>query len=253
MGDLGNYLAVAIAGGLCGLVNSIAGGGSLILFPVLLWVGLPSLDANVTNSVATWPGYVGGVGGFRDEIREQRYRLPRLLIATVAGSLTGCVLLLLTPSGAFDVIVPFLVLAAAGLTAIQPVVRRRLAKREDDGRPPGLSAVAGIFFATIYGGYFGAALGVIVLAVLGLTIHETLRQLNATKAVISLVDCTVSVVVFGLFGPVHWDYVAVAAPLTLVGGYVGARVARKINENLLRISVVTLGVIVALVLFIQNA
>ena len=252
MGEFGDYLAVALAGGACGLVNSIAGGGSLILFPVLLWVGLPSLDANVTNSVATWPGYLGGVGGFRTEIHHQRHRLPRLLAATIAGSLTGCVLLLLTPSGAFDVLVPFLVLAAAALTALQPVVRRRLADRQDDGQPPGPSAIAGIFLATIYGGYFGAALGVIVLAVLGLTIHETLKQLNATKAVISLVDCTVSVIVFGLFGPVHWDYVAVAAPLTLIGGYLGARVARRVNETALRTSIVTLGIAVAAVLFIQN-
>ncbi|MFI5044271.1 MAG: TSUP family transporter, partial [Acidimicrobiales bacterium] len=82
MGDLGDYLAVALAGGACGLVNSIAGGGSLILFPVLLWVGLPSLDANVTNSVATWPGYLGGVGGIRTEKRDQRHRLPRHHITT---------------------------------------------------------------------------------------------------------------------------------------------------------------------------
>ena len=109
-----------------------------------------------------------------------------------------------------------------------------------------------MFLATIYGGYFGAALGVIVLAVLGLTIHETLRNSTRTEAVISLVDCSVSVIVFGLFGPVHWDYVAIAAPLTLLGGYLGARLARRINETALRASIVTLGVTVAIVLFIQN-
>jgi len=111
--ELWKIAIVALAGGACGLFNSIAGGGSLVLFPTLLLVGLPPLSANVTNSVATWPGYVGGVGGFRAEIVDQRPRLPRLLVATVLGSLTGCVLLLVTPSAAFTTIVPQLMLVAA--------------------------------------------------------------------------------------------------------------------------------------------
>lgn len=221
-----------------------------MLFPVLLLVGLPPLSANVTNSVAMWPGYVGGVGGFRDEIYEQRGRLPRLLVATVAGSGVGCVLLLVTPSEAFDALVPLLVLVAAGLTAVQPMVRQRLAERTGAEVRPSWVAVGAVFLATIYGGYFGAALGVIVLGVLGLTIGESLRRLNATKAVISLVDATVSIVVFGLFGPVHWGYVAIAAPTTLIGGYFGARVARKVDERALRITIVTIGVVVAGVLFV---
>ena len=255
--ELWKIAIVALAGGACGLFNSIAGGGSLVLFPTLLLVGLPPLSANVTNSVATWPGYVGGVGGFRAEIVDQRPRLPRLLVATVLGSLSGCVPLLVTPSAEFTTIVPLLVLVAAGLTAIQPIVKRRLsAEGNDEGSDdlsPSWVAVAGVFLATIYGGYFGAALGVIVLAVLGVTIGDTLRRLNATKAVISLVDGSVSVVVFGLFGPVNWAYVAVAAPTTLAGGYIGARLARRIDENLLRVVIVVFGVVVAAVLFVQLA
>lgn len=242
---------MALAGGACGLVNSIAGGGSLILFPVLLAVGLPPLDANVTNSVAAWPGYVGGVGGFRSEIRGQRHRLPRLLAATVVGSVCGCVLLLITPSGAFDAIVPFLVLLASALTAVQPVVRRRLANGDDDGGAPGAAAVLGVFAATVYGGYFGAALGVIVLGVLGVTIGAGLRKLNATKAVITLVTSTIGVAIFGLFGPVDWGYVAVAAPTTLLGGYAGAHIARRVDEDKLRVAVVALGVVAAVILFVR--
>ena len=249
--ELWKIVAVAVAGGACGVVNSIAGGGSLILFPVMLLVGLPPLSANVTNSVATWPGYIGGVGGFRNEIREQRPRMPRLLVATVLGSLTGCVLLLVTPSGAFDTLVPLLVLAASLLTAVQPIVRARLRDRDGGDMTPSWGAVVSVFLATIYGGYFGAALGVIVLGVLGLTIRDTLRQLNATKAVIALVDASVSVVVFGLFGPVHWAYVAIAAPTTLLGGYLGAHIARRINETALRICIVGFGVTVAIVLFVR--
>ena len=245
-------LLVAAAGLACGLINSIAGGGSLVLFPVLLLTGLSPLDANVTNSVSTWPGYLGGVGGFRAEIRERRSRLPRLLIATIAGSVTGCVLLLATPSSAFDVLVPWLVLVATALTALQPVVRRRLRESTAADGSVGLGALVGVFVATIYGGYFGGALGVIVLAILGLTIHDTLRHLNATKSVISLVDATVSVIVFGLFGPVHWVYVAVAAPTTLVGGYFGASIARRLDERVLRACVVLFGLAAAIYLFVNG-
>ncbi|MHB1138316.1 MAG: sulfite exporter TauE/SafE family protein [Microthrixaceae bacterium] len=247
---LWTFLAVAAAGAACGVVNSIAGGGSLILFPVLLLTGLRPLDANVTNSVSTWAGYVGGVGGFRTEIRAHRATLPRFVVATIAGSTVGCVLLLVTPGAAFDIIVPWLVLGATALTALQPVVRARLKDRSGLTNQPNASAVIGVFLATIYGGYFGGGLGVMVLAVLGVTVRDTLRNLNASKAVISLVDATVSVAVFGLFGPVHWDYVAVAAPTTLLGGYAGATIARRLDERVLRVCVVVVGVSVAGYLFV---
>ncbi len=240
---------VVFAGLLCGIVNSIAGGGSLILFPALLGTGMSSLAANVTNSVATWPGYLGGVVGFRDEIREQRSRLPPLVVSTLAGSTVGCVLLLVTPEGAFDVVVPFLVLFASLLTALQPAAKRRLAAQSATGERPGPAAVAGIFAASLYGGYFGGALGVIIVGVLGLTVHDTFRRLNAGKSLLSLVDASVSVTVFGLFGPVEWAYVAAAAPSTLLGGFVGARVARRIDEDLLRTGVVGFGVLVSIYLF----
>jgi uncharacterized membrane protein YfcA len=242
---------VAAAGLACGIVNSIAGGGSLILFPSLLATGMPSRTANVTNSVATWPGYVGGVVGFRDEIADQRRRLPRLVIATLLGSTIGCVALLLTPEGAFDVVVPFLVLFAALLTAFQPAAKRRLARSGTTRDLPGAAAVVGIFLAALYGGYFGGALGVIIVGVLGLTIHDTFKRLNASKSLLTLVDASVSVVVFGLFGPVQWAYVAVAAPCTLIGGYLGAHAAKRLDERVLRVSVVVIGVGVSVYLFVR--
>jgi uncharacterized membrane protein YfcA len=242
---------VAAAGLACGVVNSIAGGGSLILFPALLATGMPTLDANVTNSVSTWPGYVGGVVGFRREIAEQRHRLPLLIGATLVGSTVGCTLLLLTPEGAFDVVVPFLVLFASLLTALQPAAKRRLARSGATRDTPGVAAVVGIFFAALYGGYFGGALGVIMIGVLGLTIHETFKRLNASKSLLTLVDASVSVVIFGLFGPVHWAYVLVAAPATLLGGYLGAHAARRLDERVLRASVVVIGVAVSIYLFVR--
>lgn len=247
--NLWSLVAVAAAGAACGVVNSIAGGGSLILFPVLLLTGMSPLQANVTNSVSTWAGYAGGVGGFRAEIRSQRSMMPRFVAATLAGSTLGCVLLLVTPGEAFDVIVPWLVLAATALTALQPMVRARLAERTALTNQPNTSAVVAVFVATIYGGYFGGGLGVMVLALLGLTVRDTLRNLNASKAVISLVDATVSVAIFGFFGPVQWEYVAVAAPTTLLGGYAGAAIARRLDERLLRACVVVVGVIVSGYLF----
>jgi uncharacterized membrane protein YfcA len=244
--------AIVLAAGLaCGVVNSIAGGGSLILFPSLLATGMSTLSANVTNSVATWPGYVGGVVGFRDQIADQRRRLPSLVAATLAGSTIGCVTLLLTPEGAFDVVVPFLVLFASLLTAAQPAAKRRLARSGATRQTPGPAAVAGIFVAALYGGYFGGALGVIIVGVLGLTIHDSFARLNASKALLTLVDASVSVTIFGLFGPVHWAYVAVAAPSTLAGGYLGAHVARRLDERVLRTSVVVIGLSVAVYLFVR--
>ncbi len=246
-------LLVAAAGLACGLINSIAGGGSLVLFPVLLLTGLSPLDANVTNSVSTWPGYLGGVGGFRAEIRERRSRLPRLLHRDDRRDRSRGACCSSRPlRAAFDVIVPWLVLVATALTALQPVVRRRLRESTAADGSVGLGALVGVFVATIYGGYFGGALGVIVLAILGLTIHDTLRHLNATKSVISLVDATVSVIVFGLFGPVHWVYVAVAAPTTLVGGYFGASIARRLDERVLRACVVVFGLAAAIYLFVNG-
>jgi len=244
--------ALVVAAGLaCGIVNSIAGGGSLILFPSLLATGMPSLDANVTNSVATWPGYVGGVVGFRREIADQRRRLPSLVVATLAGSAVGCVALLLTPEGAFDVVVPFLVLFASLLTALQPAAKRRLARSGATRETPGPTAVVGIFMAALYGGYFGGALGVIMVGVLGLTIQESFKRLNASKSLLTLVDASVSVVVFGLFGPVRWAFVALAAPATLVGGYLGAHLARRLDEGRLRAAVVVVGVSASVYLFVR--
>ena len=238
---------VALAALACGAINSLAGGGSLILFPALIASGLPRLDANVTNSVITWPGYLGGVVGFRHDIVPQRSRLLPLLLVTVAGSATGCVLLLITPSAAFDVIVPALVLFASLLIAFQPRLKQRLgAAPTDDHRR--VARLVAIFFASIYGGYFGAALGVILTAVLMFTFNDTLHRLTALRSVLSLADASVSLLIFGLFGPVQWVAVAVAAPCTLVGGFLGARLAGRIDEQTLRIGVVVFGITAAVLL-----
>lgn len=240
---------VALAGFMCGAVNSVAGGGSLILFPALIASGLPTLNANVTNSVATWPGYVGGVLGFREELRDQKSRLAGLTLVTLAGSTTGCVLLLTTPSEAFDIVVPALVLFATGLLWMQPRIKKWMARRAPTQGKHHRALYPCLFLATVYGGYFGGALGVIIIGALALTMADELPRLNALKGALSLLDCTVSVVIFGLFGPVDWPAVLIAAPSTLVGGYVGARIARRLNEKYLRWSIIVLGVAVSVYLY----
>ncbi|WP_409330425.1 sulfite exporter TauE/SafE family protein [Trujillonella humicola] len=244
--DLLVIAAVALA---AGGINSIAGGGSLILFPVLVALGLGTVAANVTNSVAQWPGYIGGVLGFRRDYVGQRNRLVRFGLVALLGGTAGCVLLLTTPSEAFDVVVPVLVLLASLLLALQPLITRRLKRAAEGGprRDPRWLYLA-LFLATVYGGYFGGALGVILVGVLGVGLHD-LKLSNALKSALSTVTATVTVVIFGIWGPVDWPAVAVAAPSALLGGFLGARVARRIPVTPLRVFIVAFGVAVSVYLF----
>jgi uncharacterized protein len=245
-------LDLAIAAGvalLAGVINSIAGGGSLILFPTLVALGLGTVAANVTNSIAQWPGYLGGVLGFRREYEGQRGRLLRFGVVALLGGTAGSVLLLTTPTEAFDVVVPVLVLLASLLLALQPLLTRRLRKAEDgSGRRDPRWLYAALFLATVYGGYFGGALGVILVGVLGVGLHR-LKLANALKSALSAVTATVTLVVFGIWGPVDWLVVAVAAPASLLGGFVGARIARRIPVTPLRVFIVVFGVAVSIYLF----
>ena len=245
--QIGDGFLTAGAGLVAGGINAIAGGGSLLLFPALVVAGYGTLAANVTNSVALWPGYVGGVAGFRTELAGQRRRLVGLSLVAAVGAVAGCVLLLSTPEGAFDVVVPFLVLLASLLLAVQP----RVTKLVGGGtRPRVLYPAVGL--AAVYGGYFGGALGVILLGTLALTVQDSLRRLNAVKAVLSLVVSTVTVVAFGIFGPVDWVAVAVIAPAALVGGFLGAKLARRLDDELLRRAVVVFGIVVAVLLYVRS-
>lgn len=247
---LADILLLVGAGLLGGAVNAVAGGGSLIVFPALLATGFGTVAANVTNSVAQWPGYLGSVLGFREELAGQRGRLVALTLSASLGAATGCILLLTTPAAAFDAVVPALVLLASLLLAVQPLIARRISPPAAGAPAKGLPLYAAIFVGSVYGGYFGGALGVVLIGVLALTIQDSLRRLNALKSALSLVVATVTVVAFGLFGPVDWLAVAVIAPSTLIGGFLGARIARRLNDTVLRFCVVVFGIGVAIYLFI---
>lgn len=243
-----DVILIAIAGLLCGMINTVAGGGSLILFPALIATGMPALAANVTNSVAGWPGYIGGVVGFRAELAGQRKRVRMLAVVTVAGAMTGSVLLLVTPASAFDRLVPGLVLFASVLVGLAPVLKRRLGPPTEGSPHARRVLLVSVFGATVYGGYFGGGLGIIVLAMLTLTVADRLANLTALKCAITLLSSTVTVVIFGLLGPVRWEAVVIAIPTTLIGGYLGAGIAREINERALRAFIVTFGIAVAIYL-----
>ncbi len=239
-----------LAGLVAGGVNAVAGGGSLLVFPALLAVGFPPLAANVTNSVAQWPGYVGIVAGARQELAGQRRRILMTSAVAVGGSAVGCVLLLTLPGAVFDTVVPVLVLLASALMAASPQIKRWIGTPGPGAPDRTAVLLPAVFLAAVYGGYFGGALGVILIATLSLCAHDELVRLNALKGLLSLVIASVTVVIFALGAPVDWLAVALLAPATLVGGFLGARLARRLPEPVLRWSVVVLGLAVGIYLLV---
>jgi uncharacterized membrane protein YfcA len=241
-------MALLAAAGLgAGTVNAIAGGGSLITFPALIAAGLVPVPANVTNSVAVSPGYVGSVVGSRADLPRERVRA--LVPVAVLGGFAGCALLLATPERAFEVVVPFLVLSAAAMLGFQDRLRRLVGHPRH--MPPGRHTAA-LYALTaaggVYGGYFGAALGVMLVAGLALLLDESLARVNALKNVLSAVIGAATVVAYAAFGPVDWVGVAIIAPATLLGGYAGSRLAGRLPGGVLKAVIVTAGTVVGLVL-----
>ncbi len=239
-------LALLGAGLAAGSINAIAGGGSLISFPILVGLGLPGVAANVTNALSVAPGYITSALSSRPELAGQGARIRRIIPTVVAGALGGTALLLLTPREAFDYVVPFLVLGATVLMAFQNKLRGLTA-----GRPStGLLHVA-VFAGGLYGGYFNAAMGVLLIAGLSLVLDEDLKRIGALKNVLSAAIGVTTVLIYSVFGPVNWAVVAVLVPATVAGGYVGARLARRLPTTALRRLIITFGAVVGLVLLVQ--
>jgi uncharacterized membrane protein YfcA len=244
----GDDVLLAVAGLGAGFVNGVAGGGSLISFPALLATGQSALVANVTSTVGIWTGYVGGVAGFRSELTNQRARVRALAPVALGGGLAGSVLLLVTPEDAFAAAAPFLVLAACALFAAQPRLTAtiRARPRTTEPRAPVPAAgLVGTFGAGIYGAYFGGGLGVVLLTVLGLALEDSLVRINGLRGVLALLINSLAVVVFAAAADVQWRAAAVLATTALVGGYLGARVSRRMPVPVLRAAVIALGVAAA--------
>lgn len=241
-------LAVAAAGAAAGASNSIAGAGSLITFPTMVALGLPPLSANVTNTVGIVPGYVGGVLGYSDLLRQQGERFARLLVPMLIGAAAGTAALLLTSDAAFEAIVPVLIAASCLLLLFQPGLTKRLSHAGNEHSP---YLTAGIFFCGAYGAYFGSAVSILLFAILALFVADTLQHLNAMKIV--LVGCSnlLAAVVYAFLAPVEWRYALTLMVSSLAGGRVGAHYARRIPADPLRISIAVFGLVVAAVLAVR--
>ncbi|MHC9043144.1 sulfite exporter TauE/SafE family protein [Microbacterium saperdae] len=257
--ELETVVLLAVAGTASGAINAIAGGGSLVTFPTLLALGYPPVIANVTNTVAALPGYLGGAWGYRRELSGQRRRIIVLGSITMVGAVLGSALLLIGSDRTFTAVVPWLVLGSTLLLAAQPaltsLVRKQAltASASADPREPLRWASLGQLGVAVYGGYFNAGLGIMMLGVLGISLNETLHRVNALKSVLSVVASAVSLVYFAVFAAVSWPAAGVIAIAGLLGGWVGAAFGRRLPVPLLRWSVVTFGLIVFLVLLVKNA
>ncbi|HUC04601.1 MAG TPA: sulfite exporter TauE/SafE family protein [Acidimicrobiales bacterium] len=258
-----SHVIVLLGAGLvAGIFNGIAGGGSLISFPVLLGLGYPALTANITNTVGIWTGYLGSTAGFRREISDQRHHLRRLGPIAVVGGVGGAVLLLTTPSSTFDQVAPWLVLAASLLFGAQPLLRRAFEARSAPetgpaevaptagGRHP-TALLFGVFGASVYGGYFGAAMGVMLLAMLGLGLPDSIARTSGLRAILSVLVNGVAAVVFLVHGGLAWGAVGLLALGALGGGWIGARIALAIPAAALRGVVIVIGLGTAVKLLVS--
>ena len=255
MVDVAATALVAGAGLLAGAVNALAGGGTLITFPALLAAGLAPISANTTSSVGLLSGYAGGSLAYRRELEDQRERIRTLAAVSLIGGVAGAVLLLVTPAAAFRVLVPYLVLMSCALLAVQPRLAAWLkARRGVDAAPAGrhdIGLLVGVAVSAVYGSYFGAGLGVLLLAVLGLLLPDGVQHLNALKGLLSLFINVIGAGIFAIFGHVAWLFAAVLAVSALLGGVLGAALARRIPAVALRMAVVVFGTLVAIVLLIR--
>jgi uncharacterized membrane protein YfcA len=236
-------LAIAAAGFAAGTINTVVGSGTLITFPVLLAFGYAPVTANVSNNVGLVPGSVSGAIGYRRELGGQRVHAMRLGVASVLGGITGAALLLSLPSSAFEAIVPVFIAIALVLVVVQPSIARALAKRTaQPGRRHRALTLAALYTAGVYGGYFGAAQGILLLGILGLALPQNLHRTNALKNVLAGLVNGVAAVFFIVAAHVEWAPAAIIAGGSILGAQVGARYGRRLHPNVLRALIVVVGV-----------
>jgi uncharacterized membrane protein YfcA len=243
-------LVIIAAGVAAGTINTIVGSGSLVTFPVLLLLGFPPLVANVTNTIGVVPGSISGSVGYRRELVGQRARAKPLLVAALSGGITGAGLLLALPASAFARIVPILILVTVALVAIQPrlsswVVQRRERLGRDPRHEGGPLLLVGVYLTGIYGGYFGAAQGVILIALLAILVDDDLQRLNGLKNVLAAVINSVAAIIFIAIAPVAWLPAILLAIGSAIGGLMGAFVGRRLSPLVFRGAIILVGTVVA--------
>jgi uncharacterized protein len=237
-----------------GVINSIAGGGTLITFPVLIWLGLDPKVANATSTIALWPGLFGGLFGYRRELEDSSAILIRLGVTSVLGGAVGAWLLIWTPSPVFARLVPFLILFATILFMLQGAINRRLKLEPIVGDPRAswwFGAIVFQFFSAIYGGYFGAGNGILMLSALGLLGLHDLHRANGIKNFMGICINSIAVLSFSLTHMVVWPHALLMAAGALLGGYAGATMAVRIRQAVVRRAIVTIGFVIAFVMLWQ--
>lgn len=246
---------IFLSGLLAGAVNSMAGGGTLISFPTLVWLGRDPIIANATNAVAMWPGSLAGAFGYRSELASVRRWLLLLIIPSLLGGGLGSWLLLRTPTRTFERLVPFLILGATLLLAVQDVITRRLGVAGRAHENPTIGWVTFVFafqfLVGVYGGYFGAGMGILMLAALGLIGLTDLHQMNGLKNVLAVGINGIAAIYFTLAKAVAWNDVLILAVGTIAGGYFGARIARRLGRTFVRRAVVVIGLVMTIALLLK--
>jgi len=240
---------------LAGAINSVAGGGTLISFPTLIWLGLDSVTANATSTVAIWPGGVGSAWGYRRELRTAEPRLLAMLVPSLIGGLTGAWLLRFTPPAIFDRLVPFLILFATLLFMVQEPVQRHLKTTQAAAHRSNKWLLGGMLFQLavgIYGGYFGAGIGILMLAALSILGLEDIHQMNGLKVIFAGTVNGVAAIYFMAQHMVYWPYVVLMAVAAILGGYGGAGTARKLGRTAVRRMVIAVGFGMAISLFVRR-
>lgn len=243
-----SLLAVAAAGAAAGASNALAGAGSLITFPTLIALGVPPLSANVTSTIGLVPGAVGGAIGYADLLYEQRERIVRLAVPTLAGAVTGTALLLITSNDTFEAIVPGLIAGSCLLLLFQPRLMRRISHAGNE-RSPFLTV--GLLFAGTYAAYFGAAAGILLLGLLALFVADSMQHLNATKILLTGLANLLAAVAFAFLATVNWRYAICLMVSSLIGGRFGANLARRVSGDVLRVAIALIGLVVAAVLAVR--
>ncbi len=241
-------LAIFAAAVAAGAINAVVGSGSLITFPTLLAFGFAPVVANVSNNIGVIPGNLSACYGYRKELSGQRQRLLPLGVASFAGALTGAIALLALPAGVFKLVVPVLIIGGCVLVLLQPKLSAWVAGREKERGQPGSASpvlIAGVFLTGVYGGYFGAAQGVILVGLLGVFVADSLQRINAGKNVLVTIVNATAAIIFICFAHVAWLAVALIAAGSAIGGLVGAKFGRRLPPLALRVVIVIIGVISA--------
>jgi uncharacterized protein len=248
--DFSHVLIAAAAAFLAGGINSVAGGGTLVSFPTLVWLGLPPITANATSTVAIWPGSLGSIWGFRSEFQQTEPRMRWLSVPSLVGGGVGAFLLRATPGKLFEELMPFLILFATILFTAEKPIQKKL--RTDDGGSMGMPwATVLNFLVAIYGGYFGAGMSIMMLALLGILGMKDILQMNALTSLFSLCVNGVAAILFISLKMVNWEYVLPMALAAVMGGYGAAGVARRIGRVAVRRFVIAVGLVVSVVLFFR--